>query len=1049
VSQRLPRSLLRGPLAWMANTSVVASVLTFGLLIGGLVAARNIRQEVFPEFELDSVIVTVPYPGASPEEVEQGILMAVEEAVRGIDGVRRVRSVASEGAGTVTVELILGHNLQRLSQDVKSAVDRIVTFPEESERPRVAEATRRRRTMSVALHGPQGERVLRDTAEMIRDRMLATGRITQVDLEGIRRAEISIEIPQERLRAHGLTLAQVAQRIREASIELPGGGLKTEAGEILVRMRERRDWGLQFAPLPIVARPDGTVVRLGQLAEVRDIFEDVDRRATFNGEPAVLIDIYRIGNQKPLELARDVQAQLEELRAILPEGMHLTVVSDFADIFRQRLDLLFRNGAVGLVLVVLLLALFLEIRLALWVALGIPVSFLGALILLPSAGVSINMISVFGFIIALGIVVDDGIVVGESIYEHRTRGLSPLEAAIRGVRAVSVPVTFSVLTNIVAFLPLLTIPGTTGAIFQTVPVVVIFVFAISLAECLFALPAHVAHMGRADGGHGVRHWLHERQQAFSRAFMHGVRTRFGATLDRLLAVRWAVLATGVALLIVTFTYISTGRLRLVFFMSPDADFSEATLVLPYGSPVARTEALVRRLEEAARAVEAEADGAWIQGIFSDVGAGAGRTLAGGHAAQVRVYLPPPKDRPVSTADFTDRWRARVGAIPGVETLSFRADSGGPGSGPSLTVELSHSDIRVLQRAGEDLAAELARFEHVYDVNDGFQEGKPQYDLRLRDEARRQGLTAREVAGQVRSAFYGAEALRQQRGRDELKVMVRLPEAERRQLHTFEELWLRTPAGGEMALREAAEVEPGRAYTQIQRRDGRRVIAVEADIRPRDQTPRIEAALRAGILEELIERHPGLRAGFEGRQADLAEAMAALRIGMIAALLMIYILMVIPFRSYLQPAIILLSIPFGIVGAVWGHVLLGYTLTIISLFGILALSGVVVNDSLVLIDCTNRLRREGLDARAAVREAALQRFRPVLLTSLTTFGGLAPMIFETSRQARFLIPMAISLGFGVLFGTLITLILVPSLYVIIDDLRVVLSRGRAAGAIQGG
>jgi multidrug efflux pump subunit AcrB len=1032
---------MRGPLAWMARAPVVANIVTFGLLIGGIVAARNIRQEVFPEFELDSVIVTVPYPGASPEEVEKGIVLAVEEAVRGIDGVRRVRSVASEGAGTVTVEMITGHDLQRLSQDVKSAVDRIVTFPEESERPRVAEATRRRRTMSIALYGPQSERVLRDTAEMIRDRMLATGRITQVDLEGIRRAEIAIEIPQERLRAHGLTLAQVAQRIREASIELPGGGLKTEAGEILVRMRERRDWGLEFAPLPIVARPDGTIVRLGQLAEVRDIFEDVDRRATFNGKRAVLIDIFRIGNQKPLDLARDVQAQLEELRAILPEGLSLTVVNDFADIYRQRLDLLFRNGALGLLLVVLLLALFLEVRLALWVALGIPVAFLGAIILMPAADVSINMMSVFGFIIALGIVVDDGIVVGESIYEHRARGLPPLEAAIRGVRAVAVPVTFSVLTNIVAFLPLLSVPGTTGAFFRTVPVVVILVFSISLIECCFALPAHVAHMHRVDGSRGLRHWLHGRQQAFSRVFMHWVRARFGVALVRLLNARWAVMATGVALLIVTVTYINTGRLRLVFFMSPDADFSEATVVLPYGSPVARTEAIVRRLEEAARAVEAEDGGSWIQGIFSDLGAGGGSTLAGGHAAQVRVYLPPPKDRPISTADFTDLWRTRTGRVPGVENLSFRADSGGPGSGPSLTVELSHRDIAVLQRAGEDLAEELARFEHVHDVNDGFQEGKPQYDLRLRDEARRQGLTARDVAGQLRGAFYGAEALRQQRGRDELKVMVRLPEAERRQLHTFEELWLRTPAGGEMTLREAADIRPGRAYTQIRRRDGRRVIAVEADVRPRDQTPRIEAALRAGILDRLIERHPGLRAGFEGRQADLAEAMASLRLGMIAALLMIYVLMVIPFRSYLQPAIILLSIPFGIVGAVWGHVLLGYTLTIISLFGILALSGVVVNDSLVLIDFTNRLRGEGLGAREAVREAAIQRFRPILLTSLTTFGGLAPMIFETSRQARFLIPMAISLGFGVLFATLISLVLVPSLYVIIDDLRVFLRRGR--------
>ena len=1023
----------RGSLAWMARSPVVANILTFGVLIGGLVTALNIKQEVFPEFELDSVTITVPYPGASPAEVERGIVMAVEEAVRGLDGVKRVRATAREGLGTVTVESITGYDLARLSQDIKSAVDRIVTFPEEAEEPQVAESTERRRTMTLALYGDLDERVLRDTAELIRDRLLATRSITQVDLEGNRPAEISVEIPEERLRAHGLTLARVAQKIREASVELPGGGLKTEAGEFLVRMRDRRDWGREFANIPIIAEPGGSLVRLGDLAEVRDGFEDIDRRIVFNDQPAMLINIYRMGDQKPLVLARVVRQQLDELRARLPPGVRLMLVDDFSDIYRQRLDLLLRNGMTGLLLVLIILALFLEWRLAWWVSIGIPVSFLGAVLLMPAAETSINMVSVFGFIIALGMVVDNGIVVGESIYVYRAEGRSPLSASILGVRAVALPVVFSVLTNIATFLPLLFVAGVTGKIFSSIPVVVIFVFLISLSECLWALPAHVADMRERRGGR-VGGWLHDRQQAFSHAFMRWVRGRYAPALDRLIAHRWAVLAAGIALLAVTFAYVGTGRLRLVFFMPPDADFSQMSLTLPYGSPLERTQALTDRIAAAARRVERDTGGDWTLGVLVDIGSATQGGYTGGHAARVRVYLPPPEQRPISTSEFTRRWREETGALAGVESAVFRADTGGPGGGAAITVELSHPDIRILQRAGEDLAAELARFANVRDVNDGFQPGKPQFDFSLRDEARRLGLTSREIASQVRAAFFGAEALRQQRGRDELKVMVRLPGAERRTLHTLEELWVRAPSGGELPLREAADLHPGRAYTEIQRRDGRRVINVEADVMPRNESPPILAALKGDILDRLVERHPGLQYSFEGRQADLAEAMQSLRTGLIGALLLVYILLAVPFRSYLQPLIVMVSIPFGIVGAVWGHVALGYTLTIISIFGILALAGVVVNSSLVLIEFTNRLQAEGMSPRQAVHEAAVHRFRPIVLTAATTFGGLAPMIFETSRQARFLIPMAISLGFGVLFATLISLILVPALYVMVEDVR---------------
>ncbi|MBP7275340.1 MAG: efflux RND transporter permease subunit [Kiritimatiellae bacterium] len=1029
----------RGSLAWMARAPVVANILTFGILLGGLVTALVIKQEVFPEFELDTVTISVPYPGASPEEVERGIVMAVEEAVRGLDGVRRVHATAREGLGTVTVECITGYDRSRLAQDIKSAVDRIVTFPEEAEEPQVAESSRRRRTMTYALYGDLDERVLRDTAEMIRDHLLLTRIITQVDFEGARPAEISVEIPQERLRAHGLTLARVAQKIREASVELPGGGLKTDAGEFLVRMRDRRDWGREFANLPIIAEPGGAVVRLGELADVRDGFEDLDRRIVYNGQPALLINIYRVGDQKPLALADVVRRQMDVLRARLPSGVNLMLVDDFSETYRQRLDLLFRNGVSGLALVLIILALFLEWRLAGWVAVSIPVSFLGAVLLMPAADVSINMMSIFGFIIALGMVVDNGIVIGESIYVCRSEGRPPLLASILGVRLVAIPVVFSVLTNIATFLPLLFVSGITGKIYSSIPVVVIFVFLISMAECLWALPAHVAHMNERRGGR-LGAWLHNRQQVFSQAFMRWVWGRYAPMLDRLIARRWAVLASGIALLAISVAYVGTGRLRLVFSLPPDSDFSQVTLTLPYGSPISRTEELATRITTAARQVERESGGTWVLGTMVDIGGAQQGAYAGGHSARIRVYLPQPDRRPISTSDFTRRWREATGPLSGVESAIFRADTGGPGSGAAITVELSHTEMSALRHAGEDLAVELSRFSLVKDVDDGFQLGKPQFDFTVRDEARRLGLTSREIASQVRAAFYGVEALRQQRGRDELKVMVRLPEAERRKLHTLEELWVRAPDGGEMPLREAADLHPGRAYTEISRRDGRRVISVEADVSPRNQSPPILAALKSGILDRLVERRPGLTYGFEGRQADLAEAMQSLKMGLIGSLLLVYILLAIPFRSYLQPLIVMVSIPFGIVGAVWGHVALGYTLTIISLFGILALAGVVVNSSLVLIEFTNRLQAEGRSPRQAIHEAAVHRFRPIVLTAATTFGGLAPMIFETSRQARFLIPMAISLGFGVLFATLISLILVPALYVIVEDVRGWLRRG---------
>jgi len=1026
----------RGPMAWMAGHSVAANLLMVVLLVGGVIWGMQIKQEVFPEYDLDRVTVTVPYPGAGPEEVEQGIILAIEEAVQGLEGVSEIRSTASEGVGVVDVEVLTGGDVERLAQDIRSEVDRITSFPDEAEEPVVAVATHRHQVISVALYGDQDERVLRDKAEEIRDRLLQDPAVTQVDLSGVRNLEISIEVPQRNLRTYNLTLEEIARRVRETSVELPGGGIKTAGGEILVRMKERRDYGREFARIPIITSNVGTEVRLEDIATIIDGFEDTDQFATYNGKPAVMIDVFRVGDQTPITVADAVLKHVQELQSTLPPGMEITTLHDFSDIYRQRLDLLLRNGYLGLALVLILLGLFLEPRLAFWVTMGIPISFLGSLWFLPALGVSINMMSMFAFIVALGIVVDDAIVVGENVFKYRKDGYPFLKAAIMGAREVSQPVTFSILTNIVTFMPLLFVPGIPGKIFRAIPVVVIITISISLMESLFVLPAHLGHQ-RDRKGHGLMAWFQRLQQRFSDGFSRLVERVYGPSLVLVIRNRYVTVSVGISILILTLAYVKSGRLGMTLFERIESDYALATAVLPYGSSVKRTEAVQKILLKAATKIAEENGGnKLVVGTFAEVG-GSGRHLSGtpgGHATEVRVYLTPPDERPIRTEDFVKLWRREVGAIPGVDTLSFKSYGGGPGGRAALTIELSHRDLGFLETASAELASSLGFFPNVKDIDDGFQPGKQQVDFKILPEGRSLGLRAQEVAKQVRYAFYGAEVLRQQRGRNEIKVMVRLPEKERISEYGLEELMLRTPGGREVTLRKVVDMKRGRAYTAINRRDGRRVVTVTADVDPIGEAGQVIASLRSDVLPQLVERYSGLQYDFVGRQADMADSMKSLGIGLILALMGVYALLAIPFRSYIQPAIIMSSIPFGIVGAVLGHMMMGYDLSVMSLFGLVALTGVVVNDSLVLIDFTNRERKQGLTPTGALRSAGIRRFRPILLTSLTTFGALIPMIFETSRQARFLIPMAISLGFGVLFSTVVTLVLVPSLYLIVEDIR---------------
>ncbi len=1021
-SRQTDSSLYHGPIAWMTRNRITPNLLMFIFLVGGFIVALRIKQEVFPEFDLDMVTVRVVYPGSSPEEVEQGIVLAIEEGVRGLDGIKEVTATAAEGMGMVRIELEEGADDQRVYQDIRQEVDRIITFPEDAERPEASLIIIRREVLDMQIYGDASEWVLRELAEQVRDRLLQDPAITQVDLEGARRYEVAVEIDQDVLRAYNLTLDQVAQRIRQTSVEIPGGRLETQAGDILLRVNERRDWAREFATIPLITTADGSVLFLSDVAQLRDTFEEVDEYATYNGKPAIGLEVYRVGSQTPIGVSKAVSAAMERIERELPPGIHWVINNDRSDIYRQRLELLLKNAFYGLTLVILLLGFFMEFRLAFWVLMGIPISFVGCFLFLPMLDVTINMISMFAFIIALGIVVDDAIVVGENIYERRQGGMAFVDAAIHGAREVLLPVTFSIITNIIAFVPLCFVPGVMGKIWRVIPFVVITVFAISWVEALLILPCHLAH-GRPAARVGL---LGALQHLFATGLDWFISKVYMPVLKWCIRFRIVTIALALAVLIFILGYIKSGRIGVILMPRVESDTSVVTATLPYGSPLSKVEQVAARLREAAeRTAQPNGGEQLVEGIFAVIQE---------NVVQIRVYLTDPDIRPISTTEMTNQWRQRVGPIPGLESLRFEADRGGPGRGAALTIELSHRRIDVLERAGEALAASLADFSNVRDIDDGYTPGKRQLDFSLTEEGHSLGLTQQTLARQLRNAFYGAEAARQQRGRNEVRVKVRLPREQRVRQYDLEHLLVRTPLGTDVPLAQIARVERGRSYTVINRRNGRRTVTVTANVEPISQTSQVQATLEAEILPQLLRDFPGLSYAWEGRQQDMMESTAKLFSGLLLALFAIYAMLAIPFRSYYQPIIVMIAIPFGIVGAVLGHVIMGYAVSLMSMMGIVALCGVVVNDSLVLLDFSNRRKREGISAYEAITQAGRRRFRPILLTTLTTFGGLAPMIFETSRQARFMIPMAISLGYGILFATTISLIIVPCLYMIADDVR---------------
>lgn len=1017
----------KGLLSWFADNHVAANLLMMIVIVAGMVSISGIKQEVFPEFTLDMVTIKVAYPGATPEEVEEGIVVVVEEEVRALENVDRVTAIAQEGRATIIVELLTGADPNNMLQEIKGAVDRISSMPEDAERPVISLQTRKRRVMRLALTGDMDERAMYDLSQRIRDDMTDLPDLTQVELRGVRDPEISIEVPRHTLRAYGLTLGDIAAAIRLQAIDIPAGGIKTKGGEVLLRTKERRNYASEFEAISVINRKDGTEVRLVDIATIKEGFADTEKEAYFNGRRATIINVYRVGEETPNAISEAVFDYIENTKEAFPPGVKLVVQRDWSEIYRQRQDLLLRNGALGLTLVIITLALFLEARLALWVAMGIPISIIGSFTILKFSGGSINMISMFAYIITLGIVVDDAVVVGENIYYRRQQGMSPLAAAVKGVREMTAPIVIAVSTNILAFIPLLFVSGSTGRFFGVLPAVIISVFFISLLECLYILPSHLNYPVRK------RSRFMEKLEALpdlcSKGLEWVIDRIFSPVLSFCLKLRYMTALVGLLVLIVSYSYISNGWIDFSFRPRIQTDTIDAEIELPFGSPIEEVRRIAKLVEDGGlRAVENNGGKSILKGVMTDI--------SGGNTAQVTFTLAPQSERKISTREFSVKWRESVGDIPGLERLFFDFVIG-PGGSAAINVELTHPDPKTLEAAAGDIAAELASYNGVIDIDDGFAKGKPQFDFNLTAEGRSVGMTARSLGSQVRHSFYGAEALRQQRGRDEVKVMVRLPEEERRSLFNLEELMVFTPEGGEMPLERAASITKGRAYTEIDRVEGKRVLNIKASVvQGQTNENKVIASLNeSGYMLDLAARHPGLKYSFEGRQREQRKSLQDIVTGLAFAMTGIFCFLAIPFRSYAQAVMVMLSIPFGLVCALFGHVIMGYDLSIISIFGMIALCGIVINGGLVFVITANEvLRDEGKTPYEAAYRAARRRFRPIMLTSLTTFFGLAPMIFEQSVQARFLVPMAISLGFGILFSTGIVLLLTPALYVIHQEIH---------------
>ncbi len=1047
---------------WFTRNHVAGNFIMLVIFIAGFATWFKLKKEIFPEISIDAISVKIPYPNATPEEAERGVVVPVEEAIADLQGIKKIRGTASQNIGVVLVEVENGYNVRNVLGDVKSRVDAIDNFPKEAETPVLEEILIKKPVMSVTLTADTDETTMRKLAERVRDELLTyeapkadsfgtffarafsgAPKISQVSIAGTRPYEISIEVSEEKLRKLGLRLSDIAQAVRSSTLDLPGGSVRTDRGEVILRALGKRYEASELAAVPVKTNPDGSVIILGDVAQLIDGFEDVDLSSRFDGKNAVVINVFRVGNEDTLALAELVRRYVKESKGRLPEGVTLSVWNDQSVYLLGRLDLLKRNATMGLLLVLGVLTLFLRPSLALLVAIGIPLSFAGGIWMMPYMGISINMISLFAFILVLGIVVDDAIVTGENVYHRIQQGEHPSIAAWKGTSEVGTVVVFGVLTTMVAFTPMLGLSGVSGKIWPNIPLVVIPTLAFSLLQSKFVLPAHLALLAPTDRNKKVNA-LFRFQRKVADSLETFVEKIYQPALGFTLKWRYVTAAAFLSVLFLTLAVVATGHIQFKFFPEVEGDILSAKVELAQGVPFSETEKVVKRIEAAAMRLsekyKTKDGGSILKHVLSSAGTQPFQTgipSAGSpqqtHIGEVTLELADAGSRTMGSSEIVTEWRRMVGTIPGVVELSMQAETAT--SGNAIDVTITGPDIERLVAATDFAKQGLGTFSGVIDISDSNRAGKDELRFeKLTSAGRAMGFRLEDVAMQVRDAFYGNEVQRLQRGRDEVKVMVRFPKDARRTLDSLEEMKIRTPQGDEVPLLQVVELQPGRGPAVVQRTDRQRSIKVTADVEPGVNSNEVVAGFTAKYLEKIPQKFPGVRFSFEGEQKDQNDSVREIGIGFIGSLIAMYVLISIPLRSYFQPLIIMSVIPFGLVGAIWGHGLLGMNLSIMSLCGLVALAGVVVNDSLVMVDYVNRHRDEAGSIHEAALAAGGRRFRAILLTSLTTFVGIMPMILETDVQAKFLVPMAVSLAFGILFATVITLFLVPGIYLILEDVK---------------
>ena len=1022
-------------IAWFTKNHVAANLLMLFLLVLGLGSlSTRIPLEVFPTVESEMVSVGISLRGATPEDVEKGVTIRVEEAVQDLEGIKKITSNSSESSSQVFIEVESGYDPREMLADIKSRVDAINSFPVDAEKPVVALAQRKREVIAVTVTGKYSEKETRQFAEVVRDELLRLDGVTQLDLSGVRNYEVSLDLSQNKLRQYNLTLAEISRAINASSTDISAGNLKTQGGDILLRSKGQAYYKDEFANIAIKTAADGTIIRLGDIANVVDGFEESPVRTRFNGQQAAFIDVYRIGQQSAIDVADKVKNYIDSRQATLPEGYGLSYWDDDSEIVKNRIATLTSSALQGGLLVLLLLTLFLRPSIAFWVFIGIPVSFMGAFIFMPFFGVSLNVISLFGFILVLGIVVDDAIVTGENIYSHLRTAENGEQAAILGTQEVAAPVTFGILTTVTAFLPMLFIEGTRGAIFGQIAIVVIPVLLFSLIESKFVLPAHLKNIKLRHEKDNYNK-LEQLQQKFADGFERAIIQFYQPILRIALKHKTATLSLFLSVLFVIAALLATGWTKFTFFPRIPSETVRLDLTMPAGTSFDVTNAHIISIAAKAEALQEkytdkDTGESVIINILATTGGRGGTSSSG----EVRFEITPAEKRKsaITSRQLLSEWRRSVGEIPGAESVTYRAEIGR--SSDPIDIQLNANSLETLSEVANKVKEHLKTYPTVFDISDSLSNGKEELLIELTAQGKALGLTRQEVSSQVRSFYFGAEVQRVQRGRDDVRVMVRLPLNERQSMDDLKKVLITTSQGAQVPLSHVAKMTSGKSPSSIRRIDRYRVLNVTADVDKDNTNMTVLQADLKDYLDSLMMQYPGVRHSLEGEAREQSDSFGSLQWGLVFVLFMIYSLLAIPFKSYIQPLIVMSVIPFGLIGAVIGHWLMGSPLTIFSILGMLALVGVVVNDSLVLVDFINKKRAEGMDLVEAVLTAGAKRFRPVMLTSLTTFIGLMPLLLEQSTQAQFLIPMAISLGFGIIFATFITLILVPVNYLVVERLK---------------